>query len=502
MRIFPSRNGAPAFDLYLFAGPDPRAVLAAYTALTGRTPLPPRWALGYHQSRYSYATEAEARQVVARLRADAIPCDALWLDIDYQRHNAPFTVDPVAFPDLPGMVAGFAQADVQTVLITDPHIAAQPGDPSYDAGVAADAFIHAPGGGLYEAPVWPGQSVFPDFTLARARAYWGGLYRGFVAGGVAGFWNDMNEPAIFNAAKTMPDDTPHRLGPTSADAACPDAELVVAWMELGALQPFFRNHSMKGSCRREPWIYGDALEGRMRAAVERRYRLLPYLYTAFEEASRDGMPVLRPLWLEHPADPTVATTENAYLLGHDLLVAPRLERDATTVTTVDLPAGTWWDLATGTTVAGGAAVAIPGSADDSIHLFARAGAIIPQQPVTQAAGMTPSGALRLDVWPGSDCAGSLYLDDGTTYAYQKGALRRVAYTCSLRAAGLDVAATSNGDYPTWWSSTDLVLHGLPAAPASVTLDDAAVASEYDAGSGSLRVMIPGDLSHFRVSASW
>jgi alpha-glucosidase len=187
-------------------------VIEAYTGLTGRTPLPPLWALGYHQSRYGYTTGAEVREIGRRLRADKIPADAIWLDIDYQLAFAPFTVDPKAFPSFPQMVADLAKTGLRTVVITDPHIKVKPGYAPYDSGVAGDHFIRDPSGAIFEGDVWPGASVFPEFTLSRTRAWWGGLYKDFVADGVAGFWNDMNEPALFGVqSKTMPEDTPHRL---------------------------------------------------------------------------------------------------------------------------------------------------------------------------------------------------------------------------------------------------------------------------------------------------
>ena len=164
-----------SLDFYLFAGPDPKRVISAYTALTGRMPLPPRWALGYHQSRYSYLTEQEARSVAERLRADAIPSDALWLDIDYQLGNAPFTVDSNAFPHFAGMVSDLTKLGMRTVVITDPHLksyqgqAAPSGYAPYDSGAAGDHFLRAADGGFVEDKVWPGLSVFPEFTLTRTR---------------------------------------------------------------------------------------------------------------------------------------------------------------------------------------------------------------------------------------------------------------------------------------------------------------------------------------------
>ena len=581
-----------AFDVYLFAGPEPKRVLQSYTALTGRTPLPPLWALGHHQSRYGYKTEAEVRGVISRLQKDKLPVDAVWLDIDYQADNAPFTVNATAFPTFAKMVADFRAAGVKTITITDLHVKSYQHLPAagyapYTTGAAGDHFIHATGGagGFFEGPVWPGASVFPEFTRAATRQWWGGLYRGFVEQGVAGFWNDMNEPALFVKDKTFPEEVVHRLddgataphvlihnaygmlnaratyegvrqlrpdvrpfiltraayagtqkyaaswtGDNTADRShlavtipqllnlgisgfpfngadvggfvgCPDAELFAEWMELGALQPFYRNHSAKESCRREPWLFGAAVEARVRKAIERRYRLLPYLYTLFEEASRNGMPIMRPLWLEYPNDPATYGVDNAYLLGRDLLVAPKLVAGAASYR-VTLPAADWYDTETLALVTGGVQE-LRANSDDSVQLFVRAGAIVPEAPVVQSTRDVPQGPLTLTVWPGPDCSASLYLDDGESFAYQAGKSRRLSLTCDTTASSLNLQSTSVGDYAPWWKELKIVLHEVPKAPTAVTdATGVKLQHSYDAAKKTLSVSLPGGLTDFKLAATW
>ncbi len=134
-----------ALDLYLLAGPGPAAVVEAYTGLTGRPPLPPRWALGYHQSRYSYRSEAEVRALVARFRKERFPLDAVWLDIDFQEHRAPFRVDRRRFPRFEKLVADLLAAGVRTVVVTDPHLWARKGKEPFASGLAGDHLILDPG---------------------------------------------------------------------------------------------------------------------------------------------------------------------------------------------------------------------------------------------------------------------------------------------------------------------------------------------------------------------
>ena len=201
-------------DYFLLYGPEPKQVLSTYAWLTGPTPLPPLWSLGFQQSRYTYSPESQLVDVEHRLRADRIPSDVLWLDIDFQKNNMPFTVDPERFPNFPQLVKNLAADQFHLVVITDLHVADQPGIgyTPYDSGVAGDRFVKLPNGSTYVGTVWPGAAVFPEFTQAQTRAWWGSLFKDFVAEGVAGFWNDMNEPAVFGVpTKTMPDNVQHRI---------------------------------------------------------------------------------------------------------------------------------------------------------------------------------------------------------------------------------------------------------------------------------------------------
>jgi alpha-glucosidase len=201
-------------DYYVMAGPAPKQVVEAWAWLTGPSPMPPRFALGFQQSRYSYMSDAEVRGIAERLRTEKIPADVLYLDIDYQDRNRPFTVNTQAFPDLAKLASDLKDEGFRLVLITDLHIADLPGQgyAPYDSGVAGDDFVKTPDGKTYVGVVWPGPSVFPDFTRAATRDWWGGLYKTFHADGVAGFWNDMNEPAVFDGPNhSMPLDVVDRI---------------------------------------------------------------------------------------------------------------------------------------------------------------------------------------------------------------------------------------------------------------------------------------------------
>jgi alpha-glucosidase len=204
-------------DYYFIDGPSPRQVLERYTRLTGRMPLPPLWALAYHQSRYSYWPDTKVRAIADAFRRRRIPADVIWLDIHFQDGYRPFTWDKTHFPDPKGLLSDLRRQGFRVVTIVDPHPKKEPGYAPYDSGLAGDHFVRTADGAVYEAPVWPslaekdpGPSVFPDFSRPATREWWGGLYAPFLNLGVAGIWNDMNEPAVFETPTgTMPLDNRH-----------------------------------------------------------------------------------------------------------------------------------------------------------------------------------------------------------------------------------------------------------------------------------------------------
>ena len=203
---------------YFFYGPRLTRVLERYTELTGRMIMPPLWALGYHQNRWSYYPEARVREVASEFRQRRIPCEAIHLDIDYMDGFRCFTWDRERFPDPSRLIEDLHADGFKVVTMIDPGIKV---DPEYRVcveGLEQDVFCKYPNGEPYSGPVWPGTCHFADFTLPRARAWWGELYRGMVDLGVDGFWNDMNEPAVFgHTGDTFPDIVQHDWEGEGAD---------------------------------------------------------------------------------------------------------------------------------------------------------------------------------------------------------------------------------------------------------------------------------------------
>jgi alpha-glucosidase len=589
---------------YILFGPTPKEVVQTYADLTGKPPLPPLWALGFQQSRYSYAPEAKLREVADRLRKDKIPSDALYLDIDYQYRNRPFTVDPATFPNFSGLVSDLRKQHFHLITITDLHIAHIPSKnyAPYDTGHSGDHFIKNPDGSEFVGVVWPGPAVFPDFTRAQTRAWWGDLYKDFVHDGVAGFWNDMNEPSVFSGPGfTMPLDAVHRIDEpgfqsrtaphaeihnifgmeneratyegllklrpeerpfvlTRATFAggqrygftwtgdnssawshlrlgsqmllnlglsgiafvgddvggfgySPPADLLTRWVEIGAFHPLFRDHASLGTLPQEVWAHGPEQEAIRRRYIETRYRLLPYIYTLAEEASRNGLPLVRPLFMEFPGDFTAADTE--FLLGPALLVAPSPFIEARDDYAVHFPEGGWYDFWTGAKVPpsqvepgiveianaiaeGKTEASLPHPAKihptlETLPVYVRAGSILPIQPLIQSTDETPRGPLELRVYPGPSCSGSIYLDDGHTFQYQKGQFLRQGFSCTTDASSVRIDLQAReGSYAPWWKNFEVVIFGWPSsrATARISGDASALKTSYDASAHALHILVP------------
>ncbi|MBA3529259.1 MAG: DUF4968 domain-containing protein [Propionibacteriaceae bacterium] len=180
---------------YIFAGPGMPEILSAYTWLTGRMAPPPMWALGYHQCRWFDYTQDAVEELAERHRANDIPCDTLWLDIEYMDGYRVFTWDTDAFPDAPGMLKRLMAQGFRVVTIIDPGVKYDPGYWVFDQALERDVLCTTEGGDTYIGQVWPGNTAFPDFVTEEARAWWGELNAAHVQSGLAGIWNDMNEPA-------------------------------------------------------------------------------------------------------------------------------------------------------------------------------------------------------------------------------------------------------------------------------------------------------------------
>ncbi len=397
----------PSPAAVIFERATPQEVLAALHELTGNIAMPPRWALGYHQCRWSYEPAERFDELAREFRERNIPCDVLWFDIDYMQGFRCFTFDQHTFPDVRALNSRLHAQGFRTIYMIDCGIKVDPEYNVYTDGQRDGHFITDRVGKEYNGEVWPGPCAFPDFTRSATRAWWSTLYNDFMAHGIDGVWNDMNEPAVFKGIeKTMPISNLHRadheLGGPATHAtyhnlygmlmvratregiaranphkrpfvltrsnfiggqryaatwtgdnrsdwnhlrwsipmalnltlsaqpfAGPDiggfignadAQLFARWMGIGALLPFARAHSEKTTLAHEPWSFGPACERTCRLALERRYALLPYLYTLFWRAAQQAQPIVTRIFFADPADPGLRSIDDGFLLGPDLLV--------------------------------------------------------------------------------------------------------------------------------------------------------------------------------------
>ena len=298
----------------------------------------------------------------------------------------------------------------------------------------------------------------------------------------------------------------------SGFAGGPSADLLTRWFEIGAFYPVFRDHSATGTPRVEPWVDGPDHLAIRRRFIEERYRLMPYLYALADRNARVGDPIMRPVFYDYPAALNFSCDQSiAFTLGRDLLVAPPPQLESPQRYDVCLPAGGWFDYWTGRRV-GGAAPAAPQAIQsasqatgqavaivdriaetprlDTLPIFVRAGTILPRQAVTQTTSETPAGPLMLDVYPGDDCTGSLYADDGHSMAFAKQGYLRQAIRCTVTPAGVEIAFEARtGRYPAWWRQIAVTVHGW-TGEGTVTSAGRSIASRADGPSETVTFTIP------------
>jgi len=509
------------FRIYIIDRQSPQEVLMGLAELTGTIKLPARWTLGYHQCRFSYATEQRVREIADTFRTKNIPCDVIWMDIDYMNEYRIFTFDKKKFPDPKTLNNDLHKKGFRAIYMIDPGVKVDENYSVYQSGSKNDIWVKKPDGAIYQGKVWPGYCAFPDFTMPKARNWWSGLYKDFLATNIDGVWNDMNEPAVFDGdlpengrLGTMPYDTPHRgggdlpkgshllyhnaygrlmveasyegilkanptkrpflltrsnilggqryaatwtgdnyasmehlklsvpmsltLGLSGQPYSGPDiggflgntsGDLWANWLGFGAFMPFARGHACDGTNNKEPWAYGEAIEKTSKIALERRYRLIPYMYTVFQNTSNTGIPVMAPVFFADPKNQELRAEEQAFLVGEDLLVIPAFANNP------KLPRGIWEDLSL-----------VDGDVDDAYQakLKIKGGSIIPAGKIIQNTGENSFDPLTLMVCldEKGKAQGKLYIDEGDGWGYQKGDYSLVTFTAEKQGTGVVVKVSA------------------------------------------------------------
>jgi len=487
-------------NYYFIHGKSVGEIIQHYTHLTGRTPLPPLWSIGYQQCRYSYFPDNEVVAIADTFREKDIPADVIVLDIHYMEAYKIFTWDKNHFSDPKKLIEELKAKGFEVVVMCDPGIKVEEGYDAYEDGVKQDVFIKYPDGSNYTGQVWPGWCHFPDFTNPKTRTWWKDKFNEYVSLGIQGFWNDMNEIATwgnqlpenleldfegnkdsmrrgrniyglqmarstyegtkellkgkrpFNltragfsgiqryAAVWTGDNVAHDehmmlgvrllnsmglagiafcgydVGGFVGDA---NPKLFARWISLGAFSPFFRGHSMVNSRDSEPWSFGEEVEEISRNYIKLRYRLMPYLYSAFYEASQTGMPVNRSMAIEHPFDAKIyqGNYQHQYYFGPSLLIAP--VESYKELTKVYLPEGSWYPLFDDKKING--SETIVECPVDKLPVFVKASSILIMNEDAGNNTKEKSSTLEIHLYFGeNDNTYLRYEDDGETFAYESG----------------------------------------------------------------------------------
>ncbi len=558
-------------NYYFFAGPDPKRVISRYTELVGRTELPPLWSLGYIQSSIAYYPEKMVRLVAGNLRQRHIPCDALFLDTMHMDGSRDFTWDKSGFPDPARMLGGLRQQGFHVIAIVDPGLKVDKDYWVYQQGLAGNHFLRKKDGTLYTGYMWPGLSVFPDFSAERTRGWWASLFEGLLNDGISGFLTDMNEPTVDDVPQEKgwvpraldpdvihddnglksPDGKMHNLygllmswatrdallrfrpnerplvitratyaggqryaaqwtgdnlatwedfraslrliismgvsglpftgSDTGGFIGTPNAELYTRWLEAGIFHPYFWTHTGDANHTLDPWSYGNEAEAINRRIIELRYRLLPYLYNAFYESTRTGLPIVRGLLVDYPDDeeamaPTPDRQNYEFMFGPDLLVAPVVMEGRTT-RKVYFPQGTWYDFWS-TRRYEGRSTATVDAPLDHIPIFVRAGAILPMRQVVQFTNEAPVDPLTLEIYPGGNSSREFYEDDGHSLGYRNGAYSLEKITVSEENTSVNIRLLApEGSYTPPSRFLIFKVHGVSSSPRAVRLNQEALRIE-------------------------
>ena len=197
------RTEEPDYELYVISGRDENAICKEFRALIGRSYIPPKWAFGLAQSRWGYKTEEDVREIARQYKEHDLPLDMICMDIDYMQGYADFTVNKQRFPDLAKLSADLKAQGIRLVPIIDAGVRIDPEDPTCTEGLEKGYFCKKADGTPFVAAVWPGKAYFADFLRPEVREWFGSKYKTLTDCGIEGFWNDMNEPALFYSPERL-----------------------------------------------------------------------------------------------------------------------------------------------------------------------------------------------------------------------------------------------------------------------------------------------------------
>jgi alpha-glucosidase len=558
-------------NYYFFYGPELLSVARHYVQLTGKPNLPPIWALGFHQCCFSYYPESKVREVANEFRNRQIPCDAIYLDIDYMDGFRCFTWDKKHFPKPSEMVKDLRQKGFKTIVMIDPGLKEDENYDVFKEGKERGYFCKRPDGDLMIGPVWPSDCAFPDFTNRAVRSWWGHLYRTLYSkDAIAGFWNDMNEPSVFKIEKrTFPENVLHYFeGQTASHARIHNVygmqmsratfegllklknhrrpfvitratysggqryasvwtgdntsswkhlkianiqcqrmsisgfsfvgsdvggfaeqttgELMVRWLQLGVFHPLFRVHSIGensegdveisqnydpsiNSKDQEPWSFGADYTSFAKYAIELRYQLLPYIYTAFWQYTQDGVPMIKSLSFYAQGDPKAVKNERDFIFGNQLMISPIIKKGKTKQK-LYLPEGQWYHYWSANMFEGNQNIEINAPLSQ-IPIFIKSGSVIPHYPIQQYTDEKPVDEITLHVYykNGKETS-QLYEDAGDGFEYKNEVCSIKDYEFVGSEKEIILNQHKKGQWIDTYHTCNVLFYGLPFQPKNSTAD--------------------------------
>lgn len=294
--VITSENGN--LSVYLIESTTLTGLVREFRHLIGRSYIPPKWAMGYIQSRWGYASEDDLDFIVSEHRKRHIPLDNVCMDIDYMEDFKDFTWNPVHFPDLKATNARMKDEHIHLVPIIDAGIKQLTGDPIYDEGVQKDYFVKKADGSLFVGAVWPGRACFPDFLREDVRQWFGAKYHKLMDTGIEGFWNDMNEPAIFYSREGLAERLDHPPVPHE-DGTIEHFGQAIGWLNLSnAPEDYARfYHKVDGKMVRHDQVHNLYGYNMTRAASEGLASIAPgKRFLLFSRSSCIGMHRYGGIW--------------------------------------------------------------------------------------------------------------------------------------------------------------------------------------------------------------
>jgi alpha-glucosidase len=533
--------GTPGGEMvyYFLFGPTYKEIIARYTELTGKPIMPPKWGLGFSQSRGMLTNERLTRDIPSGFRERNMPGDIIYQDIGWTQHLQDFEWRDGNYDDPEQMLSDLEEDGFKVIVSQDPVISQANKKQWAEADSLGYFATDVRTGKTYDMPwPWGGNCGVVDFTNPEVADWWGTYQQKVIDDGVRGFWTDMGEPAWSNEESTdrlnmkhfdgMHDEIHNVYGLTwdkvvteqfekrnpntrifqmtraafagmqrytfgwsgdsgngyevtegwdklasqvavglsaglggipfwSSDISgyCGDiedydamGELYARWMQFGVFNPLSRAHH-EGNNAVEPWLFGDAVEAASKAAIELKYTLFPYIYTYAREAHDQGLPLMRPMFLEYPSDPETENLSSQFMFGEELLVAPVTE-EAAAVKRVYLPEGEWYDYhEPRVAYQGGKWIEYPVSLE-TIPVFVKRGVVIPTMPVMQYIHEDPEYVLTYDVFPAlinRTDSFEVYEDDGETNDYKKDLFVKRSFQSKSTRNGYEISLNrknSNG----------------------------------------------------------